>query len=63
MHEAYQSLLRRLDSYEVTEPFDRYAQYGYALALYDGEFITLDELEALRERIGLTVEETDNLQV
>jgi len=63
MSEAYESLLRRLDSYETTDCKDRYAQYGYALALYDQQLITLDEFEALSKRIGLTVEEADNIQV
>lgn len=45
MSDAYESFLRRLDSYEDVTDADRAAQYGYAMALYDFLHITLDELE------------------
>lgn len=63
MSDAYESFLRRLDSYEDVTDADRAAQYGYAMALYDFLHITLDELEALRKRIGLDVDASDDLQV
>jgi len=64
MSDAYASLLSRFDSYDgETEEQDRAALLGYAMALYDYEHITLDEIEDFRQRLGLTAEDVDQILV